>query len=259
MELIILIGILGAITGLLSGLLGIGGGIIMAPLLLYVPPVFGLAPLTMQTVAGLTIVQGLVACISGGLTHRKFHFFSRELVGWMGIVLFITSFAGGMGSRYVGNSSLLLVFAVMAFIAAVLIILPKKLEQEYPDAAELSFSRFRAVVVSTVVGFFGGLVGQGGSFILIPLMTVYVKVPTRIAIGSNLAIVFLSTFAAFSGKALTSQINWILALPIIVTVVPAAIIGANVSKKIPVSTLRIILGACIGLAAFRVGFSALGY
>jgi uncharacterized membrane protein YfcA len=258
-ELIILIGVLGAVTGLLSGLLGIGGGIIMAPLLLYVPPVFGFAPLTMQTVAGLTIVQGLVACVSGGLTHKRFPFFSKELVGWMGIVLFITSFVGGISSRYADNSHLLLVFAVMALIAAILIILPKKTEKEYPDVADFSFSRFRAVVVSTVVGFFGGLVGQGGSFILIPLMTVYVKVPTRIAIGSNLAIVFLSTFAAFLGKAFTFQVNWILALPIIVTVIPAACIGANISKKIPINTLRIILGICIALAAFRVGFSALGY
>lgn len=259
MELIILIGILGAVTGLLSGLLGIGGGIIMAPLLLYLPPAFGFAPLTMQTVAGLTIVQGLVACISGGLTHRKFHFFSGELVGWMGITLFITSFIGGISSGYTENSHLLLIFAVMAFIAAILIVLPTKTEQEYPDVGELSFSRYRAVVVSTVVGFFGGLVGQGGSFILIPLMTVYVKVPTRIAIGSNLAIVFLSTFAAFLGKAFTSQINWVLALPIVLTVIPAAFLGAGISKKIPVKTLRTILGVCIALAAFRVGFTALGY
>jgi uncharacterized membrane protein YfcA len=258
-ELIVLLGILGTVTGLLSGLLGIGGGIIMAPLLLYLPPVFGFAPLTMQTVAGLTIVQGLFACISGGLTHRKFHFFSGELVGWMGITLFITAFIGGISSGYAENRYLLFIFAVMAFIAAILIILPKKTEVEYPDVMEFSFSRHRAVAVSMVVGFFGGLVGQGGSFILIPLMTVYVKVPTRIAIGSNLAIVFLSTLAAFLGKAVTSQINWVLALPIVLTVIPAAFLGANISKKISVRNLRIILAICIALAAFRIGFSAAGY
>lgn len=258
MSIYFIIGVLGVISGFLSGLLGIGGGIVMAPLLLYVPPLFGIEPLPMQTVAGLTIVQGLVACISGGLTHRKYHFFSGQLVGWMGVTLFVTSFVGGISSGYADNRHLLFVFAVMAFIAAILIILPKKMEVEYPDVAGFSFSRYRAVVVSTVVGFFGGLVGQGGSFILIPLMTVYVKVPTRIAIGSNLAIVFLSTFAAFLGKAFTSQIDWTLTLPIVVTVVPAAFLGANISKKIPVDTLRIILGICIALAAFRVGFAALG-
>lgn len=259
MSIYLVIGALGVTSGFLSGLLGIGGGIVMAPLLLYAPPLFGIEPLPMQTVAGLTIVQGMIACISGGLTHRKFNFFSKELVGWMGVTLFITSFIGGISSGHVENRHLLFIFAVMALIAAILIILPKKTEVEYPDVVKFSFSYYRAVFVSTVVGFFGGLVGQGGSFILIPLMTVYVKVPIRIAIGSNLAIVFLSTFAAFLGKAFTSQINWPLTLPIVLTVVPAAFLGANISKKIPVGTLRIILGICIALAAVRIGFAALRY
>ncbi|MCK5192959.1 MAG: TSUP family transporter, partial [Desulfobulbaceae bacterium] len=67
---------LGLITGFLSGLLGIGGGIVMAPLLLYVPPLFGFEPLPMRIVAGLTIVQGLLACISGALSHRQFRMVS---------------------------------------------------------------------------------------------------------------------------------------------------------------------------------------
>ena len=175
----------------------------------------------------------------------------------MGITLFITSFIGGITSKHVENKHLLLIFAIMALIAAGLIILPKKTEAESPDIIEFSFSRFRAVVVSVTVGYFGGLVGQGGSFILIPLMTVYVKVPIRIAIGSNLAIVFLATFAAFLGKAITSQIEWGLTLPIILTVIPAAFLGANISRKIPVTTLRMILGTSIALAAVRIGFAAL--
>ncbi len=257
MPLAPVVGILGLVTGFLSGLLGIGGGIVMAPLLLYVPPLFGLAPLSMQTVAGLTIVQGLAACVSGGLTHRKYRFLSTSLVGWMGSVLFISSFVGGAGARYAGNRILLLVFAVMALIAAILILIPRDREEEYPEVARLSFSRARAVAVAATVGFFGGLVGQGGSFILIPLMTAFIRIPTRIAIGSNLAIVFLSTLAAFLGKALTSQIAWPLTLPILLTVIPAAFLGATLSRRVPVETLRLILGICIALAAIRVGLAAL--
>ncbi len=259
MDLYILIAILGIITGFLSGLLGIGGGIIMAPLLLYLPPMFGFAPLTMQTVAGLTIVQGLVACISGGLTHRKFQFQSGHLVGWMGITLFIASFIGGISSRITANELLLMIFAVMAFAASILILLPTGKEEEYPDISQFTFSRFRAVSISGAMGFLGGLVGQGGSFILIPLMTSYMKVPTRIAIGSNLAIVFLATFAAFLGKAITFQIEWTLALPIVLTVIPGAYIGAHISRKLPVGDLRVILAVCIAIAALRVGFSVFGY
>ena len=258
MELIIIITCIGLFTGFLSGLLGIGGGIIMAPLLLYVPVFFGEPPLSMQTVAGLTIVQGVVACIAGGLTHRKFNFLSDQLALWMGTALFIFSLAGGISSRYVTNQVLMIIFAVMAYLAAT-IMLTGKPEEEYPDVAQSQFNKTRSVLISAVVGFSGGLVGQGGSFLLIPLMTSFLKVPTRIAIGTNLAIVTLSALAAFTGKAITGQIAWPLTLPIILTVVTAAYIGANLSRFVSVENLRIVLAVCIAIAAFRIGFSAFGF
>ncbi len=257
MELYILIGALGIVSGFLSGLLGIGGGIVMAPLLLYIPPLLGLEALSMKVVAGLTIVQGLVACVSGGLTHKKFHFLSLKLTLWMGITIFITALAGGYLSGYVSNSILLSVFALLAFTAAFLIFIPTHKDGEAPDINELTFSRARAVAAAGAVGILGGLVGQGGSFILIPLMTSFLHIPTRIAIGSNLAIVFLSSFAAFLGKAATGQIVWSLALPIVVTVIPAGHLGALMSQRVPVRKLRLILAFCIAIAGARVFLSVL--
>mgnify|MGYP001172726581 CR=1 FL=1 len=61
--------LVGASVGFLSGLLGIGGGIIMFPLLLYVPPLAGFAPVDVKSITGLTMVQGFFAALtamSGG-------------------------------------------------------------------------------------------------------------------------------------------------------------------------------------------------
>ena len=257
MELYILIGLLAMVTGFLSGLLGIGGGIIMAPLLLYVPPLFGFAPLPMRLVAGLTIVQGLVACVAGGLTHRKFHYVSGRLTLWMGGSIFIAALLGGAGAGWLANRVLLAVFALLAVVAALLIFVPVKEDSEDPDLEKLCFSRPRAVIAAGAVGLLGGLVGQGGSFILIPLMTSFVQVPTRIAIGSNLAIVFLSSLAAFLGKAATGQIAWALTLPIVLTVIPAAYLGGLASRRVPVAGLRLLLACVIAIAAVRIGFSVI--
>ena len=255
--LYILISILGLICGFLSGLLGIGGGIIMAPLLLFVPPLFGLETLSMHSVAGLTIVQGLVACIAGTIVHNKFRFVSGRLSTLMGITIFATALIGGAGAHFVSNNLLLLIFGCLAFVAAMLLLLPMEKDEESPDINQLDFSPWRATTTAGGVGFLGGLVGQGGSFILIPLMTSFVHIPTRIAVGSNLAIVLLSTAAAFTCKAFTGQIEWLLSIPIILTVIPAASLGGFVSHKVPVLTLRRILAVLIALAAARIWISLL--
>jgi uncharacterized membrane protein YfcA len=255
MEIYFLIGFLGLISGFLSGLLGIGGGIIMAPLLLYAPPLLGMEPLTMQSVAGLTIVQGLVGCLAGSLTHKKFNFVSNELSLYMGSIIFFAAAVGGAGSSLISNSILLFIFACLAFIAAFLMFVPVAEESEKPDAAAIKFNRFRALTTASGVGLLGGLVGQGGSFILIPLMTSYVQIPTRIAIGSNLAIVLFSSIAGFLGKALTGQIEWLLTIPVVLTVIPAASFGGLVSHKMSVLYLRQLLAVLIGLAAVRMWVS----
>jgi uncharacterized membrane protein YfcA len=257
MGIYILIGALGLGTGFLSGLLGIGGGIVMAPLLLYVPPIFGFEPLPMKIVAGLTIVQGLLACISGVLSHRQFRMVSDRLSLYMGISIFIAAVAGGAGSGYVSNEILLFLFAGLAFSAAFLMLVPVKGDCENPDVECLTFHRWRAVTAASGVGILGGMVGQGGSFILIPLMTSFVQIPTRIAIGSNLAIVLLSSTAGFIGKATTSQIEWLMAVPIALTVVPAARVGSVVSRRVPVLGLRRALAILIAFAAIRIWVSVL--
>ena len=257
METYLLIGCIGILTGFMSGLLGIGGGIMMAPLLLYVPPLFGLEPCSMRVVAGLTIVAALLGCLSGGLTHRKFTFVSNRLSAYMGGSIFLAALLGGAAARYVSNEILLFIFSCLAFVAALLMFMPVKHDVETPDVAALGFSRTRAVAAATGVGLLGGLVGQGGSFILIPLMTAYVQIPTRIAIGSNLAIVFLSALAAFIGKAVTGQIEWSLSIPILLTVVPAAAVGGHISRKVPVKWLRKLLAVLIGLAAVKMWASLL--
>ena len=257
MGIYILIGSLGLFTGFLSGLLGIGGGIVMAPLLLYLPPFFGFESLPMKIVAGLTIVQGLVGCFSGALSHRRFRFVSDRLTLYMGTSIFLAAMTGGVGSGYVSNEVLLFLFAALALSAAFLMLIPVKGDPENPPIESLDFHRWRAVTAASGVGLLGGLVGQGGSFILIPLMTTFVRIPTRIAIGSNLAIVLLSSIAGFIGKAATGQISWLMTIPIVLTVMPAARLGSIVSRMTPVIRLRQALAVLIGVAAVRIWVSVL--
>lgn len=240
------------ITGFISGLLGIGGGIIMAPLLLFLPPLFGFAAFTMKTVTGLTIFQALIACVCGALSHKRYNYLSNSLVIYMGSSIFLASLAGGLSTNFVSNNLLLFLFATMAVIAALLILRKEASDSEKPDVSVLVFSKLKVVLTGLTIGFVGGLVGQGGSFILIPLMTAYIKIPTRIAIGSNLAIVTLASIAGFLGKAIVGQIDWPLTIPILLTVPAAVYLGSTVSQKCSIALLRRLLAVIITLTAVKI-------
>ena len=257
--LYLMLGFLGLLAGFLSGLLGIGGGIIMAPLLLYIPPLIGLDPISIHTIAGLTIIQSLTSGIVGAASHHQFRFVSLKLTIVMGVTIFIAALAGGAGAKLVSGELLLFIFGGLAFCAAILMLSPSQDNEESPEMAHLQFSHWRATIVALFVGLFGGLVGQGGSFILIPLMIYFVRIPTRLAIGSNLAIVLISSVAAFLGKAVTGQIEWLMTLPIILTVIVAVRLGSLASHKVPVRWLRRILAITIAIAALQIWYSILPY
>src|SRR5262249_40304597 len=62
-----------------SGLVGVGGAIVMIPLLLYVPPLLGVGRLDLKSVAAITMVQVFVAAASGMLAHSRRHAARRAL------------------------------------------------------------------------------------------------------------------------------------------------------------------------------------
>lgn len=243
-------------VSILSGLLGIGGGIILAPILLYLPPILGIGTLDMRAVAGLTMTQALFACLSGAWRHGSYHFICWPLVRWMGSTILVASFAGAVASKVVRNEVLMGIFAILALAAALLMILPQEEKPATGDGV-LSFNRPLAVTIALCIGFLGGLVGQGGSFILIPLMLWLLRLPVRIVLGSNLAIVALASFSGFLGKLVTHQIPLELGVALVLGAIPGAQLGGALSQRTPTPLLRGGLALVILLAAAKVGYDVI--
>src|SRR5262245_28492130 len=106
-----------------AGLLGVGGAIVMIPLLLYAPASLGVGALDVKAVTGVTMTQVLVACISGMIAHRRRKVVSTELAWTGGLAMAAGSLVGALASRYASPEALLIVFAVVATVAAVLMVL----------------------------------------------------------------------------------------------------------------------------------------
>ena len=88
-------------------------------------------------------------------------------------------------------------------------------------------------------------------------MGIYVLIGGLGLVTGNLSIVLLSSFAGFIGKVVTGQIEWLFAIPIALTVIPATHAGSLLSRRVPVSRLRQALAVLIAVAAIRMWVSVL--
>lgn len=256
MTLVALIFALSFAISVLSGLVGIGGGVILAPALLFIPSIIGLGSLDMRTVSGLTVVQALSACVSGTCGHHKHGVVHGHLVIWMGAALAVSALAGSIASRWVSNESLMILFAGLALIAAVIMLMPRAETANAAAARDCSFDRGRALAIAGGVGCLGGMVGQGGAFILIPLMLYVLKLPFRVVIGSSLAIITFSSAASFVGKILAGQITPDLAVAVALGAIPGAQLGSVLSFRTKPHWLQRVLAIVIAVSAIHIAIEA---
>lgn len=257
LEMLPLFATLGFLGGVLSGWLGIGGGIVMAPLLLYVPPLVSGAALDMKGVAGLTMAQGFFAALSGVIAHRRHGAVCKRLVAYMGVSTLVGSAAGSVSSQFVQPGLLEGIFAALALVAAGSMFLPKE-EGRIQDAEAVAFHKGLALVVPLILGFLLGMVGQAGAFILIPVMLYLLKIPTRIAIGSSLGVVFLSASAGLFGKLITGQVPLLPAVALVLGALAGAQVGGYFSVRTRTETLRHVLAFVIAFVALGIWYDLLG-
>ncbi len=243
-ALMITLFLIGFIGSYISGMLGIGGSIIKYPMLLYIPPLLGVGIFTAHEVSGISAVQVFFASISGVWAYRKGGYLNKSLIGYMGVSILIGSLIGGFGSGGMSEDSINMVYGVLALVAAIMMFVPKKGIDEI-KLDEVSFNRWLASGLALIVGIGSGIVGAAGAFLLVPIMLVVLKIPTRMTIASSLAITFISSIGATVGKVSTGQVDYIPALIMVVASMIAAPLGAMAGKKMNTKILQALLAVLI--------------
>jgi uncharacterized membrane protein YfcA len=159
-------------------------------------------------------------------------------------------------SRDTPDNVILLVFAILAFVGGVMLLLPVTPRDETAD--DVRADPKIAIPIALVLGFFGGIVGIGGIAFIIAALVYVLRVPARIAIGSSLGIGLFAAVAALIGKAATAQVDPPLAAIVFVSALLASPVGAAVSVRTQPRALLAILAVIVILAAIRIAFTAVG-
>ncbi|MFU0762168.1 sulfite exporter TauE/SafE family protein [Staphylococcus pasteuri] len=219
---------IGIFGGFISGLVGIGGAIIIYPAILLLPPLFGVAAYSPYIASGLTSSQVFFSTMSGSFKARKKDEFSPHLVLNMGGGMIVGSILGALLANLFNDTFVNIIYILIALLALILMFIKVK-----PSSQKQNFNRRLLITVGTIIGIFSGIVGAGGAFIIIPVLLALFKLPMNTVVANSIVIAFISSIGAFIVKLVQGYIPLDSALFLIIGSILFAPIGMKVSTKVP--------------------------
>lgn len=252
LEFNLFLAIAAFIAGISSGLLGIGGGIVLIPLLIYIPPLLGFPKLSTHIVTGLVSMQTTMGTAASSFFHYKMGFVDYKIVFRVGIGIAAAAFLGSYFSKFLSEKALLYIYAFVLLVSALLMFLSHRLEEDTTTEIVKNIPKRKAFLVGFFTGLPAGALGIPGSTIIIPIVNKFLSVPIKVCIGSGANIAFIAAFMAFLGKLTSAQIILSSAFVISVSATIGAFLGSKISKRLSSKVLKTILLVLIILMFIRV-------
>ncbi len=267
----------GGIVGFLSGLVGVGGGFLVTPLLIFI----GIHPL-IAVATGSAQIAGTSA--GGSYAHWRLGNIDFK----MGVVLLLGSWFGGSVGVFIarwlqqggqfGNIVTFLYVVLLGTIGASMLIesvravrhaakqsAQKKQSQKKREAGTalsgwitrlpgkmsfpisgLSISVFVPLLLGGAVGVLTSLMGVGGGFVMVPVMIYFLKMPTKIVVGTSLfQLLFTTAVVSIMQSGINHAVDPFLALLLIFGSAFGTQWGTRMSALLPAEKLRLILALVV--------------
>jgi len=250
----------GVFAGILAGLLGVGGGIVIVPVLFFLFQSFGVSPESAMLVATATSLATIVpTSISSIRSHHQKGNVDFDLLKRWAAFIFIGVMGGSWLVTRVDGTILTMMFGVIAVLSALNMLFragKSALYQKLPGKAGQT-------VMGTSIGFFSSMVGIGGGTISVPLLTLY-NYPTHKAVGTAAAIgLIISLPAALTMLTLGSTpsdapagtfglVNLFGFLCIVPLTVLFAPVGVSLAAKLDAVKLKRIFALVLLLTGLRM-------
>jgi len=257
--------ITGGIAGVLAGLLGIGGGIVIVPVLDAALAFLNVdAAIRMQVAVATSLATIIPTSIASSRAHHKRQSVDVALVKRWAIFVLIGSVAGALVAARVHSDVLAIVFAIMAMIMAIKLMLPldgKTLTDEVPSGPFVP-------VIPTSIGAVSSMMGIGGGTFSVAILTLFNE-PIHRAVGTaalfGLVISLPGTIgfmaAGFGDPRLPpasiGYVNLVGFVLISSTTFLAAPLGAAIAHKMSRRSLSLMFGMFLFVASARMYWSTL--
>jgi uncharacterized membrane protein YfcA len=223
---------IGAVSGTLGALLGIGGGVIVVPAL---SELYGI-PFRHAVAASLVVIIASSSASSAAYVERG----AANLR--VGVILELATVAGSLlGSAVAGVApvrTLKLLFALVAVYAAVTLWLRRDEASESIDAAGEVRGWVPGLAMSTVAGAISGLLGVGGGLFKMPGMTLAMGIPFKVAAATSNFMIGVTAAAGAYVYFGRGELDPLVAAPLVVGVFAGSLAGTSLVHRIPARRLQ---------------------
>ena len=244
------------VTGFMAGFFGIGGGLIMVPILFYIFSFAGIEQaFIMHLALGTSFSIIIPTSVISTITHMKFKAVDFNIVKTFGVFVAIGVVFGTIFAVNLKTSSLVLFFSIMTMIFAIYFLSKKEKINPTPRKINLIYR----VVCGFLSGFLSAPMGIAGGVINTPVLKMF-GYPIKVAIGCSAAIGFIIALVGAIGFAVSGSylnINAPLSLgfiniPTFLIFVPITMFMAKIGAKTVHKFDKKFIGKLFGIYLFII-------
>jgi len=277
-----LLATLGVGTGWLGALIGIGGGIVMVPIL-----VIGFG-LDMRIAIATSLVAVIATSTAAGGVYVGSGQVNTRLAVSLEIATTIGGVVGGLVAQLLPTSVLAGIFAVVVGLTAVLMVRkaaktpskaavvegqegevggweePNELAGAYHDPAQGGLVHYRAIrlwlgsTVSLLAGAMSGMLGVGGGFLKVPAMNLGMDVPIKVAAATSNFMIGVTAAASVFVYYGAGYVHPLIAVPTALGIMLGAVVGSRHSRRASHRVLARVMSLVLAAVAVEMGLKAFG-
>jgi len=255
----------GALSGFLAGLLGIGGGVVIIPMLVFVFPLHGIpGEVIMPMALGTSMASITFTAISSFYSHHRRGAVRWDVVRLITPGIIVGTFCGAAVAARTSTENLKIIFIL--FLAWVIF---RMLAGKEPKPNRELPGRGGILSVGTVIGVISSFAGIGGGSLSVPFM-ISCNVPLHQAIGTSAAIGFPIALSGAAGYILNGLGNDLLPglalgyvyLPALLGIILASVLtaplGVRLAHRLPVEKLRMVFALLLVVVAVKMALGIFG-
>ena len=242
---------------MLFSMIGMGGGIVYVPILLF-------AGYSMKVAPGISLILIMSTSLAA-----LFHFHKNKKIDWkLALVIDpptdIMAFVGGYFSAVVPDSILQGLLATILLVACALMIKKNSESGVYLrptkpwywhrhfDGVDYSVNLPLVLTATAAIGILAGMLGITGGIIKLPIMVLLCGVPMDIAVATSTVMVTLTAGSGVIGHAMHGNVDWHTGLTLALAAIIGGLIGSRISLKTDKTKLKRLFGFIILLIALKI-------